>query len=225
MYKAIIFDMYGTIFDMRSLTNNMDQFDEQQATSIANLWRSTQLKHMFLKQIMQSYVSFDDLTKDALRYTLDEHAVQYNDEDIQTLFEAFSNLEYYSEIPRVFSDLKAKNIDIGVLSNANDNMLRPLVDHSEIGGYIDTVMSVNEVKQYKPSHASYALILKYYQMKRDDILFVSANSWDITGAANFGFNTVWINRQNSHFDYNGQLPTITVHSLNELVKWLEMQHK
>ncbi len=156
---------------------------------------------------------------------MDEHEVQYNDEDIQTIFEAFSNLEYYREIPRTFSDLKDKNIDIGVLSNANDNMLMPLVDHSEIGGYIDTVMSVNEVKQYKPSHASYALILKYYQMKRGDILFVSANSWDVTGAANFGFDTVWINRQNSHFDFNGQLPSITVHSLNELVKWLEMQHK
>ncbi|SCS37955.1 haloacid dehalogenase type II [Staphylococcus caeli] len=225
MYKAIIFDMYGTIFDMRSLTNGLDQFEEQQADSIANLWRQTQLNHMFLKQIMQCYVPFEDLTKDALRYALDEHEVQYNDEDIHQLFEAFLNLQYFRELPRVFSDIKAKNIDIGVLSNANDSMLMPLVDHSEIGGYIDTVMSVNEVKQYKPSYASYALILKYYQLKRDEILFVSANSWDVTGAASFGFDTVWINRQHSNFDFNGQTPTITVNSLNELVKWLEMQYK
>lgn len=83
-------------------------------------------------------------------------------------------------------------------------------------------MSVNEIKQYKPSPASYALILKYHHLKREEILFVSSNSWDVTGATNFGFDTAWVNRQNGHFDYNGQNPTITVNNLNELINWLEM---
>ena len=222
MYKAIIFDVYGTIFDISSLEKHMDQFDEAQASSISQLWRKTQLQHMFLKQIMQRYITFDDLTKDALRYTLDEHKVQYNREDINQLFDAFLDLDYFKEIPRVFSDLKAKNIVIGVLSNGNDSMLMPLVDNSKISEYIDTVMSVDEIKQYKPSPASYALILNYYHLTREEILFVSSNSWDITGAANFGFDTVWINRDKVQFDYNGQSPTMTLSNLNELVKWLEM---
>lgn len=81
MYKAIIFDVYGTIFDMSSLENDMTQFDDELAASISKLWRKTQLNHMFLRQIMQRYIPFDDLTKDALRYVLDEHKIQYNRDD------------------------------------------------------------------------------------------------------------------------------------------------
>ena len=212
MYKAIIFDVYGTIFDMESLKNDMDQFNEVEAKSISQLWRKTQLEHMFLRQVMQRYIPFDELTK-------------YNREDVNQLFDAFLDLDYFKEIPKVLSELNAKNLEIGVLSNANDNMLMPLVDNSEINKYIDTVISVNEIKQYKPSPASYALILKYYQMTREDILFVSSNAWDVSGAANFGFDTVWVNRSKSYFDYNGQSPTMTVNNLNEMVKWLEMNKR
>jgi len=159
MYKAIIFDVYGTIFDISSLEKHMDQFDEAQASSISQLWRKTQLQHMFLKQIMQRYISFDELTKEALRYTMDEHKIQYDREDINRLFDAFLNLEYFYEVPKILAQLNNMNIDVGILSNGNDNMLRPLIDNSELGENINTVMSVNEIKQYKPSPASYALIL------------------------------------------------------------------
>ena len=81
MYKAIIFDVYGTLFDMSSLKKDMVQFDDAQATSISKLWRKTQLNHMFLKQIMQRYIPFDELTKEALRYTMESHEIQYNRED------------------------------------------------------------------------------------------------------------------------------------------------
>src|SRR5699024_4370542 len=222
MYKAIIFDVYGTIFDMSSLEDKITQFDDALAKSVSKLWRKTQLNHMILRQIMQRYIPFDDLTKDALRYVLDEHQIQYNREDINRLFEAFLDLNYYSEIPRVLSDLNSKGFHIGVLSNGDNSMLMPLVDDSKISGYIGSVMSVDEIKQYKPSPASYALILKYYKLKREDILFVSSNTWDVTGAANFGFDTVWVNRKGEQYDNNGQLPTITVNNLNEMLKWLEM---
>ncbi|MGU3343206.1 haloacid dehalogenase type II [Staphylococcus succinus] len=222
MYKAIIFDVYGTIFDISSLKNNMPDFDDDLATSIAKLWRETQMRHMFLRQAMQRYISFDELTKETLRYALDVHEIQYNREDVNRLFEAYLDLTYFKEIPRALSDIKTKNIDLGVLSNGSDNMLMPLVDNSKIAEYIDTVISVDEIKQYKPNPASYALVLEYYKLKREDILFVSSNTWDVTGAANFGFNTVWVNRKNEVFDENGQQPTITVNNLNEMVKWLEM---
>lgn len=223
MYKAIIFDVYGTLFDMSSLKKGMTQFDDEQAISISKLWRKTQLNHMFLKQIMQRYIPFDELTKEALRYTMDEHKIKYDREDINRLFDAFLNLEYFHEVPKVLAQLNSMNINVGILSNGNDNMLRPLIDNSELSEDINTVMSVNEIKQYKPSPASYALILKYNHLKREEILFVSSNSWDVTGATNFGFDTVWVNRQKEHFDYNGQNPTITVNNLNELINWLEMK--
>ncbi|WP_336878234.1 haloacid dehalogenase type II [Staphylococcus nepalensis] len=223
MYKAIIFDVYGTLFDMSSLKKDMVQFDDAQATSISKLWRKTQLNHMFLKQIMQRYIPFDELTKEALRYTMESHEIQYNREDVNQLFDSFLDLEYFEEVPQVVSLLNSKEIDVGILSNGNDNMLMPLIDNSELGDYINTVISVNEIKQYKPSPASYALILKYYHLNREDILFVSSNSWDVTGASNFGFDTVWVNRHNELFDFNGQTPTITVNNLNEIVNWLEIK--
>lgn len=130
MYKAIIFDVYGTLFDMSSLKKGMTQFDDEQATSISKLWRKTQLNHMFLKQIMQRYISFDELTKEALRYTMDEHKIQYDREDINRLFDAFLNLEYFYEVPKILAQLNNMNIDVGILSNGNDNMLRPLIDNS-----------------------------------------------------------------------------------------------
>lgn len=225
MYKAIIFDVYGTLFDMDSLKNEMIEFDEDTATKITKLWQKTQLRHMFMRQVMQRYIPFDELTKDSLRHTLNVYDIQYNREDINRLFEAFFDLNYYKEIPKALANLRDKNIDVGILSNGNDNMLMPLIDNSELGGYIDTLISVNEIKQYKPSAASYALVLEYYHMNREDILFVSSNSWDITGASNFGFDTAWVNRTNKKFDVNGPTPSITVSNVSEMVKWLELNHK
>ncbi|WP_342610458.1 MULTISPECIES: haloacid dehalogenase type II [Staphylococcus] len=161
MYKAIIFDVYGTVFDLDSLKNEMIEFDESLANQISRDWRETQINHMFIRQIMHRYIPFDELTKNALRYTLNVHNIQYNREDINRLFDAFLKLSYYKEIPRALSDIKALGVDIGVLSNGNDSMLMPLIDNSEIAEFFDTVISVNEVKQYKPSEASYALILDY----------------------------------------------------------------
>src|SRR5699024_12641471 len=104
------------------------------------------------------------------------------------LFEHFLNLEYIYEVPKIRAQLNNMDIDVGILSNGNDNMLRPLSDNSELGENINTVMSVNEIKQYKPSPASYALILKYHHLKREEILFVSSNSKDETGTSNIGFD-------------------------------------
>src|SRR5699024_4494868 len=133
----------------------MTQFDDEQATSISKLGRKTELNHMFLQQIMQRYISFDELTKEAVRYTMDERKIQYDREDISRLFDAFLNLEYFYEVPKILARLNNMDIDVGILSNGNDNMLRPLIDNSELGENINTVMSVNEIKQYKPSPASY----------------------------------------------------------------------
>ncbi|MBF7016228.1 haloacid dehalogenase type II [Staphylococcus durrellii] len=223
MYKVIVFDVYGTMFDVNSIKANFDQYNKENAGEIASLWRKTQLHHAALRQVMQRYIRYDDLTKNALRYALDVYEVKYSREDINKLFDGYLNLDYFKEIPKAFIELKNKNLELAILSNGNDNMLRTLVDNSAISEHIDAIMSVDEVKQYKPSPASYALVLKYYQVKRSEILFVSTNTWDVNGAANFGFDTAWVNRNNEIFDENGAKPTITVNNVNELVKWLELK--
>lgn len=223
MYKVIVFDVYGTMFDVNSISNYLEQYDAEHAQEIANLWRKTQLHHAALRQVMQRYIRYDEVTKNALRYALDVYDVKHSREDINKLFDGYLHLDYFKEIPKSFVELKNKNLELAILSNGNDNMLRTLVDNSAISEHIDAIMSVDEVKQYKPSPASYALVLKYYQVKRSEILFVSSNTWDVNGAANFGFDTAWVNRNNEIFDENGASPTITVNNLNELVKWLEMR--
>ncbi|MDT3960458.1 haloacid dehalogenase type II [Staphylococcus kloosii] len=223
MYKVIVFDVYGTMFDVNSISDYLEKYDAENAQEIADLWRKTQLYHAALRQVMQRYTRYDEITKNALRYALDVYEVKHNREDINELFDGYLHLDYFKEIPKSFDELKNKNVELAILSNGNDNMLRTLVDNSAISEHIDAIMSVDEVKQYKPSPASYALVLKYYQVKRSDILFVSSNTWDVNGAANFGFDTAWVNRNNAIFDENGAAPTITVNNLNELVKWLEMR--
>lgn len=211
------------MFDVNSISDYLEKYDAENAQEIADLWRKTQLHHAALRQVMQRYTRYDEITKNALRYALDVYEVKHNREDINELFDGYLHLDYFKEIPKSFDELKNKNVELAILSNGNDNMLRTLVDNSAISEHIDAIMSVDEVKQYKPSPASYALVLKYYQVKRSDILFVSSNTWDVNGAAHFGFDTAWVNRNNAIFDENGAAPTITVNNLNELVKWLEMR--
>lgn len=222
MYKVIVFDVFGTLFDVMSIKDKVAELNREDATEITNLWRKTQLYHAALRQVMERYTRYDEITKNALRHALEVYNVPYNRDDINELFNGYQNLEYFIEVPKSLAELHEKQLDLAILSNGNDNMLRALVDNSEIAEYFNSIMSVDEVKQYKPSPASYALVLNYYKVKRNEILFVSSNSWDVTGAENFGFDTAWVNRRNDLFDDNGVKPTIAVNNLNELVKWIEI---
>ncbi|GEP78872.1 hypothetical protein SCA05_06650 [Staphylococcus carnosus] len=171
---------------------------------------------------MERYIPFDDITKQALEYALEQSKVPYNHQDINTIFDEYLKLNVFKEVPNALKSLMDLQKKLSVFSNGNMDMLDPVIENAGISDKLDSIISANDIKQYKPSPASYALILKYYPVKRDEVLFVSSNTWDITGAANFGFDTAWVNRNQNLFDKNGALPKITVQDLDELVHWLKL---
>ncbi|AMY06193.1 haloacid dehalogenase type II [Staphylococcus condimenti] len=222
MYKVIVFDAYGTLFDTSSVKEKLDEYAGNKSEAVSKLWRNTQLKHTFLRQVMGRYITFDDITKQALEYALEQNKVPYNHQDINTIFDEYLKLDLFKEVPNALKSLLDLQKKLSVFSNGSMDMLDPVIENAGISDKLDSIISANDIKQYKPSQASYALVLKYYPVKRDEVLFVSSNTWDISGAANFGFDTAWVNRNQNIFDKNGPLPKITVQDLDELVHWLKL---
>jgi 2-haloacid dehalogenase len=135
---------------------------------------------------------FGKITKDALHYALKENERSISSENEDILMKAYLRLTPFPEVHEVL--LQLKNKKLAVFSNGSHDILDPLMDHSPFGELFDDVISVDEVKQYKPTPASYAHVLHTLHVSREEVLFMSSNGWDISGAKNFGFHTAWINR-------------------------------
>jgi len=133
------------------------------------------------------------------------------------LLEAYLQLPAYPEVEDVLKQLKEK--ELIVFSNGSHNMLDPLVQHAGFREFFNHILSIDEVKQYKPSPASYNYALELLGVKRSEVLFMSSNGWDISGAKNFGFQTAWINRKDLPVEELGLVPDYIFSDLTGLLKW------
>ncbi|MFZ0476528.1 MAG: haloacid dehalogenase type II, partial [Halobacillus sp.] len=193
MIKALVFDAYGTLFDVHSVGKECNEIFPNKGDEISQSWRKKQLEYFFLRQLMERYKPFDEITKDALNYACKENGVELSEENEERLMNAYLELELFEEVENVLKELSDKKLV--VFSNGSVNMIDPLVEQSSTNDYIDEVISADEIKQYKPTPAAYNHALERLDVKREEILFMSSNPWDITGAKSFGFNTAWINRK------------------------------
>ena len=160
--------------------------------AISKRWREKQLEYSFLRQLNGQYVPFSQVTQDALRYTLLELKIHVTEEQITTLMETYLTLDVYPEVSSVLETMADKHLV--VFSNGSHDMLDPLIEQSGLADRFEHLVSVDDIKQYKPAPASYMHALNTLGLKREEILFMSSNGWDITGAKSFGFKTAWINR-------------------------------
>ncbi|SFL55782.1 haloacid dehalogenase type II [Salibacterium qingdaonense] len=195
--STYVFDVYGTLFDVHSITAACDQAVPEKGETLSRIWREKQIQYTFLRQAMGKYRSFEHVTRDALRYAAAAAGTTLSASTETALLEAYQSLELFPESSRVLQTLKNKGSTVIVFSNGTRSMLEPLLRYGGIRSYIDSVLSVDDVKQYKPSPASYQLILDNVPVHRSDITFLSSNGWDISGAEAFGFTTVWVNRSGS----------------------------
>ncbi|BCB06031.1 haloacid dehalogenase type II [Bacillus sp. KH172YL63] len=202
--KAFVFDAYGTLFDVHSVIEKCNELFPDKGEEISQVWRQKQLEYSFLRQLMGTYATFFSITKDALHYACVQAEVDLTDEKEKVLLEAYLKLTHYDEVESVLDRLQS--YQTAIFSNGSPDMLSPLVDQSPFSHLLDRVLTVNEVKQFKPTPMSYQLVLKELGVKREEVLFMSSNPWDIAGAANFGFNTAWINRQDKVMDELGVKP-------------------
>lgn len=216
--KAFVFDAYGTLFDVHSVTKACDKWFPGKGQAISLSWRKKQLEYFFLSQLMGRYKSFDQITRSSLIYAVKEQQETLSPDQTQELMEAYEKLTAFQETEKVIKDLHEKQTLI--FSNGTPDMLSALVENAGFSGLFDEVVSVDETKQYKPTPASYHLVLERTGLKREEILFMSSNGWDIMGAKSFGFHTAWINRHELPAEELGFAPDTIYKDLNGILEWL-----
>ncbi|TWT09279.1 haloacid dehalogenase type II [Planomicrobium sp. CPCC 101079] len=216
--KALVFDVYGTIFDVLSVSKACEEMYPGKGEDLGKTWHSKQMEYLFLHQLMGRYIPFSEVTKEGLRFSINEHlGEKLGAAKEQELFEAFLHLTPYPEVAETLEQLKEK--ELMVFSNGSHNMLDPLVENAGYAPFFKHIISVDEIKQFKPSLYSYQYMLNKIGLKHEEILFVSSNNWDVAGAKNFGFQTAWINRKKQTVDELGLDPDFIFEDLTGLLNW------
>ena len=156
------------------------------------------------------------ITREALHFAFVQVGVDFSEDNENELLDAYLELTHYEEVEQVLENLKP--YQTAIFSNGSLDMLSPLVEQSSFGHLLDEVLTVDEVKQFKPTPMAYQLVLKSLGVKREEVLFMSSNPWDIAGATNFGFHTAWINRQDKVMDELGVKPHFVYKDLRGILE-------
>jgi len=213
--KACIFDAYGTLFDVNAACRELSLDVGDKWQDLANLWRLRQVEYTWLRNSMNEYIDFWEITSGALDYAmevLDIHDKKLRDQ----LLELYLKLEAYPEVKEILQKLKDKNFRTGILSNGSTQMLDSAVKNANIEDLLDVVISVEECKIYKPSSEVYDLVEKKTDIKKDNVTFFSSNAWDMHAAANYGFKTIWVNRFDGVLERLPGKPSAIVKTLNNI---------
>jgi len=193
--KALVFDAYGTLFDVQSVAGVTDAAFPGHGATITQIWRLKQLEYTWLRALMGRYEDFWTVTRDSLDFTLKTLGLSATPELVAKIAEAYDALSLYPEALAALEGLAARRL--AIFSNGSPAMLKRLVAHAGIGALIETVISVDEIGVYKPDPRGYAHVEKRLGLSRDQILFVSSNGFDIAGAKAHGFHVARIERVSS----------------------------
>ena len=213
--KAIIFDAYGTLFDVNSAAEKSKNKIGDKWEAFANYWRTTQLEYTWLRSLMHRHKDFWQITEDSL----DKSMKVFNiNKDMKTeLLNLYKKLSPFSEVKETLENLKKKEMKLSILSNGTPELLNELVVSNKLDAIFDDIFSIEEVRIYKPDSKVYDLPVNKYKIKPDEIIFLSANTWDVSGGGNYGYNSVWVNRNNTVFDNLDYKPFKEIKSLQQLL--------
>ena len=228
--KAVVFDAYGTLFDVYSIQTLAEQYYPGQGAAISVMWRDKQIEYTRL--ITQSdphaadgskyYLPFWDITGLALDYTLDRFKLDRKAGAVEALMRQYANLAPFPENLAVLERLKKAGLTTAILSNGSPQMLESAVVNAGMVDLLQYVISVDSIRLFKTSPESYGLVQKTIPFEKQDILFVSSNGWDSLGATWFGFTTLWVNRQGLPYETIGLKPTYTGADLSKVCEILEL---
>ena len=213
--KAVVFDAYGTLFDVNSAAKRCKDKIGTKWETFANFWRTTQLEYTWLRSLMKRHKNFWDITEDSLDKSMKVFNINKNMKN--ELLSLYKILSPYPEVKGVLEDLKKKNFKLAILSNGTLDLLNELVESNKLNNLFDDLFSIEEVKIYKPDPKVYEIPIKKYKIKSDEIIFLSANTWDVSGGGNFGYNSIWVNRHNSVFDILDFQPKNEISNLTQLL--------
>ena len=203
--KAIIFDAYGTLFDVNSAAEKCKDKIGDKWEPFANFWRTTQLEYTWLRSLMGRHKDFWQVTEDSLDKSM--KAFNIDSSMKNELLNLYKILSPYKEVSETLKALKEKKFKLAILSNGTPSLLNELVKSNNLNNLFDDIFSIEEVGVYKPDSKVYDIPVKKYKIKKDEIAFLSANTWDVSGGGNYGYQAIWVNRNNNIFDNLDYKPT------------------
>ena len=215
--KAIIFDAYGTLFDVNSAAEKCKGKIGDKWEDFANYWRTTQLEYTWLRSLMKRHKDFWQVTEESLDKSMKTYEIDSSMRN--ELLDLYKILSTFKEVPEVLKSLKEKNYKLAILSNGTPSLLDELVKSNNLENIFDNIFSIEEVGVYKPDSKVYDLPIKQYRIQTNEVAFLSANTWDVSGGGNYGYNSIWVNRSNNTFD---NLDYVPKHQMKDLSKLLDI---
>ena len=214
--KAIIFDAYGTLFDVNSAAEKCKDKIGDKWEGFANFWRTTQLEYTWLRSLMDRHKDFWQITEDSL----DKSIKVFNiDPSMRNeLLNLYKILSPYKEVPETLKTLKEKKFKLAILSNGTPSLLDELVKSNHLDNLFDDIFSIEQVGVYKPSSRVYDMPIKKYNINKSEVAFLSANTWDVSGGGNYGYQSIWVNRNKNIFDNLDFRPKYQITDLNKLIQ-------
>ena len=217
--KALVFDAYGTLFDVHSVVSLCEEMFPGQGIALSQTWRTRQLEYSWLRSVMGHYEDFWKVTQETLDFSCKALQLPATPAMQARLMEAYLHLQAFPDVIEALKSLSGYTK--AILSNGTLKMLEAVVKSSFLGDFFSHIISVDAVKIYKPSPRVYELAVQRIGAEKTAIGFVSSNCWDDIGAKAFGFRTFWVNRADSPADQLGFLPDVIVRTLRELPKALK----
>ena len=214
--KAIIFDAYGTLFDVNSAAEKCKDKIGEKWERFANFWRTTQLEYTWLRSLMDRHKDFWQVTEDSLDKSM--KAFDIDPSMRNELLNLYKVLSPFEEVPETLKTLKEKKFKLAILSNGTPSLLDELVKSNHLENLFDDIFSIEQVGVYKPSSRVYDMPIKKYNINKSEVAFLSANTWDVSGGGNYGYQSIWVNRNNNIFDNLDFKPKYQITDLNKLIQ-------
>ena len=213
--KVILFDAYGTLFDVNSAVEKCKDKIGDRWENFSNFWRTTQLEYTWLRSLMKRHEDFWTITEDSLDKSMKVFGIDMSmKNDLLNLYKVLSP---YPEVKEVLESLKRRNFKLAILSNGTPALLNELVASNGLNNLFDDLFSIEEVGIYKPSAKVYDMPINKYDVKSSEITFLSANTWDVSGGGNYGYDSVWVNRNQAIFDNLDYKPKKQINNLTQLL--------
>ena len=213
--KAIIFDAYGTLFDVNSAAEKCKDKIGDKWESFANYWRTTQLEYTWLRSLMNRHKDFWQVTEDSLDKAM--NAYEIDSAMRNELLDLYKILSPFKQVQEVLRSIKEKNLKLAILSNSTPALLNQLVKINNLDNLFDDLFSIEEVGIYKPDSKVYDMPINKYKIQKNEVAFLSANTWDVSGGGNYGYNSIWVNRNNNIFDNLDYKPQNEIENLKKLI--------
>lgn len=223
--QAIVFDAYGTLFDVYSIARLAEKLFPGKGEALAALWRDKQIEYTHLRTLCSMYKPFWEVTQDALVFSCRKLGLDLNLDAQQALMSQYAKLQPFPECVDVLKQLQAQGFRLALLSNGNSEMLEAVVKAAGMQPLLSHLLSVDSVKKFKTAPEAYQLATDLFGVAARNILFVSSNCWDVCGAGWFGYKTFWVNRADAPLEELGVTPNGQGRSLTDLRAFAEKERE